>query len=319
MIAYLLNRMVNSLLVLFIVCTAVFVFIHLAPGGPSILMSDELSKEQIEQIRKSLGLDDPIYIQYIRWMNNVLHGDLGISFISARSVLVMILERIPATILLGASALIFSVGVALPLGSLSALRQGGILDRIASFMAFFGVSMPVFWFGLMLILFFSVKLGWLPSAGMYTVGKESDLLSRLLHLIMPTIVLGLSNAAELTRYARSSMLEVLRQDYVRTARSKGLGEWMIIFKHALKNAMVTNISVIGLSLSRLIGGAAITEFIFAWPGMGRLAITSALGRDYPVVMGITMVVAVVVILSNLLVDLLYPLFDPRIQLIKKAV
>lgn len=318
MLAYILRRIVNAGVVLFIVCTAVFVFIHMAPGGPSILLSDELSKEQIAYIRQSLGLDDPIHVQYYRWLNNIAHGHMGISFISARSVLVVVLERVPATCLLGLSALIFSVVISLPLGSLSALRQGTVLDSTASFISFFGVSMPVFWFGLMLILLFSVQLGWLPSAGMYTVGKEADLLDRFLHLIMPTIVLGLSNAAEMTRYARSSMLEVLRQDYVRTARSKGLGEWMVIFKHALKNAMVTNISVIGVSVPRLIGGAAITEVIFAWPGMGRLAITSALSRDYPVVMGITIVVSVVVIFSNLAVDLMYPLFDPRIRLTKKT-
>jgi len=318
MIAYLLRRLVNSFVVLFIVCTAVFLFVHIAPGGPSILMSDELSKEQIVEIRKSLGLDDPIHVQYFRWMSNVMHGNLGISFVSARSVLVVILERVPATAVLGLSALLFSVIIALPLGSASAMRRGTALDSMASFFSFFGVSMPVFWFGLMLILLFSVQLGWLPSAGMYSVGKEADLLNRFLHLIMPTIVLGLSNTAELIRYARSSMLEVLRQDYVRTARGKGLGEAMVIYKHALKNAMVTNISVIGLSFPRLIGGAAITEFIFAWPGMGRLAITSALGRDYPLVMGITIVVSVVVIFTNLIVDMMYPLFDPRIRLTKKT-
>jgi len=318
MIAYLLRRLFNSCVVLFIVCTAVFLFVHIAPGGPSILMSDELSTEQIVEIRKSLGLDDPIHVQYFRWMSNVMHGNLGISFVSARSVLVVILERVPATAALGLSALLFSVIIALPLGSASAMRQGTALDSMASFFSFFGVSMPVFWFGLMLILLFSVQLGWLPSAGMYSVGKEADLLDRFLHLIMPTIVLGLSNTAELIRYARSSMLEVLRQDYVRTARGKGLGEAMVIYKHALKNAMVTNISVIGLSLPRIIGGAAITEFIFAWPGMGRLAITSALGRDYPLVMGITIVVSTVVILTNLIVDLMYPLFDPRIRLTKKT-
>ena len=316
--AYLLHRLFNSIIVLFIVCTAVFVFIHIAPGGPSIMMSDELSEEQVAEIRKSLGLDDPIHIQYYNWMRNVLHGNLGISFVSGRSVLVVILERVPATAALGLSALIFSVVIALPLGSASAVRQGSALDSTASFFSFFGVSMPVFWFGLMLILLFSVYLGWLPSAGMYSVGMEGSLLDRFRHLIMPTLVLGLANTAELIRYARSSMLEVLRQDYVRTARSKGLGEAMVIYKHALKNAMVTNISVIGLSLPRLIGGAAITEFIFAWPGMGRLAITSALGRDYPLVMGVTVVVAVVVILTNLVVDLTYPLFDPRIRLTRKT-
>ena len=303
---------------LLIVCTAVFVLIRLAPGGPSILLSDELSKEQIAEIRKSLGLDDPIHIQYVRWMKNVMQGNLGISFVSAQDVLLMILERVPATAVLGFAALLFSVVLALPLGSASALRQGGVIDFSASFISFFGVSLPVFWFALMMILLFSVYLGWLPSAGMYAVGKESGLLDRFLHLIMPTIVLGLSNAAEITRYARSSMLEVLHQDYIRTARSKGLGESMVLYKHALKNTMVTNISVIGLSMPRLIGGAAITEFIFAWPGMGRLAVTSALSRDYPVVMGITIVVSAGVILTNLIVDLLYPIFDPRIRLTKKG-
>jgi peptide/nickel transport system permease protein len=314
---YLVTRITNAVLVLFIVMTVVFLILRFAPGGPAILMADDITQEQADAIRARLGLDEPVYVQYARWLGSLAQGDLGTSFSSRRPVTNMVFERLPATLLLGTSALVISLVVSIPIGIMSAVRRNSIFDYLATFVSFFGVSMPVFWIGLMAILVFSVMLGWFPSAGMQAAGG-GDLLNRLHHLVLPSVVLALPTTAEFTRYARSSMLEVLAQDYVRTARSKGLNERLVMIRHAFRNALVTNISVIGVSLPRLVGGAALTEFIFAWPGMGRLAVTSALGRDYPVVMGVTIVVAVVVVTANLLVDLLYPVLDPRIKLTGRA-
>lgn len=313
MARYLVERGIHAALVLILISFGVFLMINLAPGGPSVLMSQDLTAEDAARIRRNLGLDQPAHLRYFTWASGLVKGDLGLSFEDRRPVGRVILDRLPATLLLGGAALLLSILVAVPTGVTSAVRPGSAFDVLASVLSFFGVAMPVFWFGLMLILLFAVYLRWLPSAGMYEIGAPFSLQNRLQHLLMPSLVLALPTIAELTRYTRSSMLDVLSLDFVRTAHAKGLSPARVLYRHALKNALIPVVSLLGVSLPRLVGGAAITETIFAWPGIGRLAVTSALSRDYPVVMGITMLVALMVLLSSLMVDLSYGWLDPRIR------
>jgi peptide/nickel transport system permease protein len=216
-------------------------------------------------------------------------------------------------LLLSATALVLSIGLAIPAGIISAARRYSFLDNLVTFASFFGISMPVFWYGLILILLFSINLGWLPSGGMRNLEGTSGPLDVAKHLIMPAIVLATANIAQLARYTRSAMVTVLNEDYIRTARSKGLGEQVILYRHALRNAMIPVLTAAGLLVPRLVGGAAVTETVFAWPGMGSLAVRSAFARDYPTIMGITLVVSLVVIVTTLIVDLLYVYADPRIR------
>jgi len=311
---YILSRLIQALLVLLVVYTLTFILIQSAPGGPSILMDPELDLVTIERIRANLGLDQPLYIQYARWLSGAVRGDLGWSFFARRPVREMILERMPATLLLSSAALVLAIVAGIPLGLLAAKRHYSIYDHLATVTSFVGLSMPSFWLGIMLIFLFSVKLGLLPSAGMYTIGADFSLLDRLVHLVLPSVVLGTGTLASITRYTRSSMLEVMGQDYVRTARAKGLSELQVTVRHALRNALIPIVTIIGLRLPLLVGGAAITEAIFGWPGMGRMAVDAAYHRDYPVVMGVTVLVSAMVVLTNLAIDILYAYLDPRIRL-----
>jgi peptide/nickel transport system permease protein len=309
---YLLSRLIQAMALMTIVSIVMFGLIASSPGGPAILYQEDVSAEAAATMRRNLGLDDPIAIQYLRWAGRILQGDAGASLSNSRPVSTLIGQRFGATAILALASLALAISVAIPIGIISAVRRNGWFDRIATTFAFIGVSIPNFWLGIMLIILFSVTLGWLPSGGTGATSGD-DLLTRLRHLILPTIVLGTGTMAQLMRYTRSSMISVLREDYVRTARAKGAPERTVLWRHALRNGLIPVITVIGVLLPRLFSGAAITESIFAWPGLGRLAVDAALQRDYPVIMALTMVVSSLVIVASLIVDLLYVVIDPRIR------
>ncbi len=265
-------------------------------------------------MREQLGLDDPLPVQYLRWLENLLRGNLGTSYNTVEPVLGLIGDRLPNTLILTGVAVVLSIAIAIPLGVMSAIRRNTAFDRLVAGGSFFGISIPVFWLGIILIILFSTQLRWLPAGGMATLGEPFSFGDRLKHLLLPTIVLATGNLAELTRYTRSGMISVLGEDYIRTAQSKGLANKTVIFRHALRGALIPVVTIIGVLLPRAVSGAAITETVFSWPGMGRLAVEAATTRDYPVVMGTTLTVAIVVIFSSLLTDIVYGYLDPRIRL-----
>lgn len=313
MLRYLIRRLLQTVVLLVVVSLVVFALVTQAPGGPSILLDRNMGAEEIARMRAILGLDQPLHVQYVRWLVQVLRGHLGFSYQVGLPVLEIIRQMLPNTLILSAAALVLSLIVAIPAGIISAARPYTPVDHTVTFLCFFGISIPVFWFGLMLIVLFSIVLGWLPPGGMRTIGGPASPLDVARHLILPAIVLGAANMALFARYTRSSTMAVLRADYVRTARSKGLAERTVLYRHAFRNALITIVTVVGLQLPRLVGGAAITETVFAWPGMGSLAVRAAFERDYPMIMGITLVISTVVVFSSLLVDLVYVYLDPRIR------
>jgi peptide/nickel transport system permease protein len=312
---YIAGRVVQGIALLLIVSVVIFTIIHAAPGGPALLNSPDFYDPTVSrEFAQLLGLDDPIPVQYMRWLRNVLRGNLGKSYQHSLPTTRLVGERIPRTLLLSGTALLLATMLAIPLGIISAVRRYSAPDYLATFGAFFGVSVPIFWLGIMFIIVFSVRLGWLPSSGMVTVGAPFSMPDLLRHLLMPAVVLATFPLATLTRYVRSSMVEVLGQDYVRTARSKGLPERAVLRRHALRNALIPVITVLGVITPQLLGGAVITETIFAWPGLGRLAVDSAIQRDYPVIMGVSLLASVLVMVSTLMTDLIYVVVDPRITL-----
>jgi len=312
--AYLLKRLGFAVLMLVGVSMILFTFMRLAPGGPeAVLVGGEFSQEAAAQIRQRLGLDRPLLVQYLSWAAAACRGDLGRSFKTGDPVATLILDRLGPTLQLTGSALAFALVAAIPLGVLAAVRRGTIWDTLGSSLSLFGVSFPSFWLGIMLILIFSELFGLLPASGLSEYGRESDVLSRARHLILPTLTLGLIQMAAFMRFTRSSMLEALRQDYVRTVRAKGLSGRRVVWRHALRNALIPVVTVVGLSLPSLVGGAVLTETVFAWPGIGRLAVGAVFERDYPVIMGVNLMIAAVVVTANLLTDLAYCLIDPRIS------
>ena len=314
MLRYLTNRLVQSIVLIIFVSILTFALIHAAPGGPAVLLAPDMTKEQIEMARKQLGLDDPIPLQYVRWAGSVLRGNLGTSYSQGLPVTDLLWRRLPETLELVLTGLALATVAGLFIGIVSAKRQYSLIDKLSTGFCFFGMSVPVFWFGLMLIIFFSIDLKILPSAGSYTLGAPASIRDRLGHLILPAVVLATANLALIARYTRSSMLEVLHADYLRTARAKGVKERVVMNRHALRNALIPIITVVGLMVPRLVSGVAITESVFAWPGMGTLAVDSAVQRDYPVVMGITLMVSGLVVVTNLLTDLSYFFLDPRVKL-----
>lgn len=320
MIKYLSKRLIQSLIVMFGITIIVFLIIQLAPGDPieaMLALNPNSSQEDIELKKEALGLNRPIYIQYLKYMQGVLKGDFGTSIQYERPVKDLIAERMWNTFGITFTALTISVLIAVPIGVISATRQYSRFDYATTTFAFFGVSIPSFFFGLLLMKIFSVNLGVLPSSGMQTAGNNftgiDKIIDYLIHGIMPVTVLALINVARFTRFTRSSMLEVIKQDYIRTARAKGLKEKVIIYKHALRNAMIPVITVIGSSIAYLFSGALIVETVFSWPGLGRMIYSSTMARDYYIMMGINIFIAFLVILGNLLADLLYALVDPRIK------
>ncbi len=315
---YLLRRLAISIPVLIGITLATYVIVNLAPGDPvTALISPEaassLGPDWVAGQREALGLNKPLPVRYALWLKEVVRGNLGFSLQDRQPIGKKIAERIGPTFRLMFTALALAILIAVPVGILSALRQYSALDYAVTIFAFTAIAVPGFFLALAAIYVFSLKLGWFPTSGMNTVGKPETLGDSLRHLVMPATVLGLAEAAPLIRYIRSSMLEVKRQEYVTVARAKGLRESAVIGRHALRNALIPLVTVVALSLPRLLGGTVIIEKLFAWPGMGTLAITAVQGRDYPVIMAINLITAVLIVLSNLLADLVYAAIDPRIK------
>lgn len=313
MTAYVLRRLVHMMALLVLISAIVFALIHSAPGGPMLLVQPGITAEQAALMRTALGLDAPIPLQYARWLGNSVRGHFGSSLTYGQPVIDIVGERLPNTLTLGAAALVLALLVSIPVGVLSAVRRNSVVDHLGTLGAFFGMSIPVFWLGLLLIILFAVVLRWLPSSGMQELGAPFSVRDLLTHLLLPAVTLATTIMAPLTRYVRSSLLGVLNERYVQTARAKGLPERRVVLRHALGNALIPVVTVIGLQLPRLVGGAAVTESVFAWPGIGRLAVEGAFQRDYPMIMAVTLMVSVTVVTSNLVVDLLYGWLDPRIS------
>lgn len=317
MLKYTVKRILLAIPLMLAVSVFIFALLQAMPGDPldMYLENPSASPEAIEAIKRAHGLDQPIHIQYLMWLQGILTGDWGVSINNSRPVIDLIGERVVPTLQLTGTSFLIALVVSLPLGIRSALKKGKTFDNVMTPLTFLGISMPSFWFGLVLQLIFSVTLHWLPSTGRYSlVGSDAGtFIDFLRHLIMPSIVLSLMYIASWTRYSRSNFLEVLSQNYIRTARAKGLKENTVLYVHALRNALIPMVTVIMLDIPVLFSGAVITETVFSWPGMGSLFYDALSKQDFPILMGILMVNAGLVILSNLLADILYAVLDPRIK------
>ncbi len=317
MLKYILRRLLISIPVLLGITIIVFLLINIAPGDPVTGMIDptlgDFSPELIERERVKLGLDQPLPVQYVLWLGRVLRGDLGYSLINRQPVAEMVGHRVWPTLKLTLTALALSTIFGIGIGILSALKQYSWLDYLATFFSFAAVSVPGFFLGLGLIFIFALNLKILPTSGMETLGQAPSLGDKLIHMILPVTVLGIGSAAPLVRYARSSMLEVMRQDYVNTARAKGLRDWAVILRHAFPNALIPLITVVALRLPLLFEGSVIVEQIFHWQGMGTLNIWAVMNQDYTLLMGLNLMVGVLVLSANLLADIAYAVVDPRIR------
>jgi peptide/nickel transport system permease protein len=318
MLPYVLRRLLIAIPVLLGVTIVTFVFINLAPGDPVTAMLNpqemtELGPSWVAEQKAALGLDKPLPVRYVLWLGQLAHGNLGYSLVDRRAVTADLGIRLPATLQLMGMALLIALVVGIPTGILAAVKQYSWLDYLSNALGLAVISVPGFFIGLAGIYIFALQLRVLPTAGMGTVGVPATLPDRLHHLILPAAVLGLAEAAPLIRYARSSMLEVIHQDYVRTARAKGLGSRAVLLSHAMRNALVPVITVVALELPSLVGGAVIIEQIFSWPGVGSLAISAIFGRDYPIIMAINLLSGVAIICSSLLADVLYAVVDPRVR------
>lgn len=299
--------------VLLVVGVVVFALVHLTPGDPAaVILGDRATPEDIDRLRDQLGLNDPLPVQFTRWFGNVLRLDFGESIFLGEPVTQALLDRVEPTLLLTVYALLFQVLIGVPAGVLAAVRHNSGLDRVLTVVAISGSAIPTFFLGILLILIFAVRLRWLPAGG-YVPPRE-DFIAHLQGMLLPAFALGFSAAGLLARMVRSSMLDVLREDYVRTAFAKGLPEQLVIVRHALRNALIPALTVIGISLGALLGGAVVTETVFTIPGMGRLVVQSIARRDYPVIQGAIIAIAMTYVLVNLLVDILYVYTDPRVRL-----
>ena len=319
MTGYILKRTLQAIPILLGASTLIFFLMHAAPGDPtSMYLRPDIDPAVVEQMRKNLGLDQPVHVQYVKWVSSFARGDFGYSFSQKRPIADIIKDTLPNTLLLSGVAMVIIFTLGILIGTIQAVRQYSLIDNVATVIAFFFYSMPSFWFGLMLILLLSYKLQWLPASQMTSVNFEflptsEQWIDRLKHLLMPALALGIGAAAGVARYMRSGMLEQIHQDYVRTARAKGLSETVVIFKHAMRNALIPVVTLLGLYLPFLVGGAVLIETIFAWPGMGRLIIGAIFQRDYPVVLASAFVLSIMVILGNLIADILYSVVDPRVR------
>lgn len=329
------ERILATLPIMFGVAIVVFFFIRLTPGDPVDIMMGQggaISAGEIEQLREEFHLNEPLHIQLWYFLRDAVQGDLGYSYVLKRPVIALIAERLPATIELAMGALFFSLLIAFPIGIISAVRQNSLVDRIGMSGAFLGISMPGFWLGIILIMFFSVRLQWLPVQGRIAVGMELQertgffvldsllsgnmeaLKSSLLHLVLPSVTLGAAVAAVTARVLRSSMLETLRSDYVTLARSKGASEWVVVMKHALRNALIPTVTVLGLQIGILLGGNMVIETVFGWPGLGRMVVKAIFDRDFPLIQGSVMIYAFIFVMASLIVDILYTYLNPKISL-----
>jgi len=309
---YIIQRLLTTIAVLLGVTFAVFLIVQLVPGDPArVILGVQANEENVAAIRERLRLNRPFLVQYGSWLWNAAQGDLGKSLITGQDVTPQILQRLPATLQLAAVALLIGVLIALPAGVISALRPGSLLDVTATVVSQIGVTIPDFWLGILLVLAFSLGLGWLPPSG-YTPFQE-DPWDWLQHMILPAITAGVISAAIQTRFVRSAILEVLNQDYVRTGRAKGLRATTVVVRHALRNALIPIITIVGLQTTALLSSVVVVEVVFAWPGLGRLALDAVLDRDYPLVQGTVLTMAMLLTLVNLAVDLLYFVLDPRLE------
>ncbi|MDU3803273.1 ABC transporter permease [Paraclostridium bifermentans] len=307
------KRLLNMIPMLFFITIISFILMHLAPGDPlQAYISPDMNVEDIERIRESLGLNDPIIVQYFKWLFNTIQGNLGYSMVNSKPVLNLILERLGPTILLSGSALVISIIISIPVGLISGYKKNSIIDKVLNVVSYIGISIPSFWFAMMLIYVFSIKLNIFPSVGMRTIGVDTTL-DLINHLILPVTVLSFYNLSVYIRYIRSSTIEQLKQDYVTTQYAYGASTKDILFKHVLKNTLLPVITIFGMSLPSIFTGAFITETIFGWPGMGQLGVNAIFGYDYPVVMGITLFSSAMLIIGNLIADILYAIVDPRIK------
>ena len=305
MIQYFLKRLLQAIPVLLGVIIITFVLMYIVPGDPVVSMVGErYSEETVQRLRQELHLDDPLPLQFLRYVGNVLQGNFGNSFITGEPVAALIIEKFPNTMMLAITAMFFAILIGLTAGIMSSVHPGSFMDRGIMVLALAGISAPVFWVGLILVLVVGVMLQWLPPTGFG--GME--------YLILPALTLGLRSAAYLARLTRATMLEVLSHDYIRTARSKGLPEWKVFIKHAFPNTLIPVITIIGTDFGSYLSGAVLTESIFGWPGIGRLALEAIMKRDFPVIQGTVLFMAIMFVLMNVLVDLLYGVVDPRIRL-----
>ena len=314
MAKYITKRILIMIPVFFGMTALVFFLSQMTPGSPvDAMITPEMNAADIQRLEARLGLDKPIYIQYIRWLGRLFQGDLGFSYRTSQAVISNIGERVMPTLTLMLTVLAVGVLVGVTLGVLAACKPYSVWDTIASGLSFIGSGMPGFFIALVFIYIFSVKLGWLPTGGMYTNATTQSLGDLAKHLVLPTLSMALGSAGSYIRQTRSAMLEVMGEEYVKMARAKGMRERTVLYRHALRNAMLPIVTTIGMSVPGLVGGAVITEQIFGWPGMGSLLVMSVNYRDYPVIMGITMYITIAVLITNLLMDLIYAVLDPRIR------
>ncbi|EPF16347.1 Glutathione transport system permease protein gsiC [Cedecea davisae] len=312
-----LRRLLQLLPMLLFISLVSFLLVKLAPGDPlQAYITPRMSPEDIERIRQSMGLDKPLPVQYLLWLKNLLHGDLGYSLIYHRPVLTMIAERIPATLGLMGASLLLAIVLAIPLGLLAGAYKHRWLDNVLNLFAYVGISVPIFWFGILLITVFSVQLNWLPSMGMRTIGMEDSWLDVVRHGILPCIALTFYNLSSYVRYIRSNTISQLSADYVQTQLAYGATRRSILFRHVLKNVLLPVITLFGLSFGELVVGAYVTESVFSWPGMGLLGIQSITSLDYPLIMAIILLSSIMLVTGNLLADLLYRVADPRIKALR---
>lgn len=304
MFSYVLRRIVQSVIVLVGALVISFLILRIVPGDPAVMMlSDLATPDEIARVRIALGVDQSVWIQFGIYVKQILTGDFGVSYRSQTPALSLVLGYLPATFQLAIAALLITIGISVPFGAVAAVRKGSWIDNLLSGLALIGQSVPVFWLGIMLILIFSVQLRWLPTSGR----------GGILHLVLPAVTLAAAQVALVARIMRSSMLEVIRQDYVRTARAKGLSEKVIVMRHALRNALAPVVTVLGLQIGNLLGGAIITETVFGWPGAGNLLVNSIGARDYPVVQTMIVISALIFVITNLIVDIIYVMLDPRVS------
>ncbi|MBV7336649.1 ABC transporter permease [Chloroflexi bacterium TSY] len=313
---YVLRRVLINIPVLIAVTIVIFLLINLAPGDPVDFFVNEeigITKDDLDFVRERYGLNDPMPVRYVKWIGQVVRGDLGFRFKNGDDVAEVLVVRLQRTLLLMGTALFIGIVAGVALGTFIGLRQYSFWDFSLTGLSFVGISMPAFVAGIFGLYLFSVKLGWFPSGGMRTIGQEKSLLDLLYHLVLPAGTLAIFSVAGFMRYTRFSILEVQREDYVRTARAKGLREWIVTWRHVFRNAILPVVTIVGLSLRGLVAGALFTETIYSWPGMGSLLVDAVAARDYPMVMGIMLVTAVVVLAANLATDLAYAVVDPRIR------
>ncbi|MFD0587436.1 ABC transporter permease [Paenibacillus sp. GCM10027627] len=314
MFRYFIKRLLIAVPVFFGITVISFLMMNMAPGNPvEMLISPNTPKEMLELKKELLGLNDPLYVQYAKWLGGLLQGELGYSFSTFAPVAELIGERIGPTLLLAATSLLVGLLIAIPIGVFSAMKSNSKLDYLLTGLSFLGTSIPPFFLGLGLIYLAGIQFKWLPTGGMYTLGGTGGGLDLLLHMILPVMVLGVAIAGKKVRYVRAAMLDVLQQDYLRTARAKGLSEFWVTNKHALRNALVPVITVVAAEIPLLLGGSIMIEQVFQWPGIGGLTMEAIMSRDYPVLMGLNVTAACVVLSTNLIADLVYAAADPRIK------